>query len=94
MNDEHQFGKGLMSAYGQKVWVDTRERLLELYRLYFHTGLVSLLILLNTSISLSSAMLFIKQFNQAANGPEAVAKLLRLIYRLDREAAERLLPSA
>ena len=76
MNDEHQFGKGLMSAYGQKVWVDTRERLLELYRLYFHTGLVSLLILLNTSISLSSAMLFIKQFNQAANGPEAVAKLL------------------
>lgn len=76
MNDEHQFGKGLLPAYGQKVWVDTRERVLELYRLYFHTALVSLLILLNTTVAISSAMLFIKQFNQAESGPDAIAQLL------------------
>jgi type IV secretory pathway TraG/TraD family ATPase VirD4 len=77
MSDEqHQFGKGLLPAYGQKVWVDTRERVLELYRLYFHTCFVSLFILLNTTVAISSAMLFIKQFNQAATGPDAVAQLL------------------
>lgn len=76
MNDEHQFGKGLLPAYGRKVWVDTRERMMELYRLYFHTGLVSLFILLNTNVAISSAMLFIKQFNQAATGPDAITQLL------------------
>lgn len=77
MSDEqHQFGKGLLPAYGQKVWVDTRERVLELYRLYFHTCFVSLFILLNTTVAISSAMLFIKQFNQAATGPDAVSQLL------------------
>lgn len=76
MNEEHQFGKGLLPAYGQKVWVDTRERVMELYRLYFHTGLVSLFILMNTVVAVSSAMLYVKQFNQAASGPDAIARLL------------------
>ncbi|TVY07339.1 conjugation protein, TraG/TraD family [Paenibacillus cremeus] len=76
MTEEHQFGMGLLPAYGQKVWIDTRERMMEVYRLYFHTGLATLFILFNTAVALSSAMLFIKQFNQAANGPEALARLL------------------
>lgn len=76
MNEEHQFGKGLLPAYGQKVWVDTRERFLEYYRLYFHTTLVTLFMVFNTVVALSSAMLYLNQFSQTPSGPEAVMRLL------------------
>ncbi|MGF7033454.1 hypothetical protein J2T17_004402 [Paenibacillus mucilaginosus] len=75
MNDENQFGRGSLPAYGKKAWVDSRERLLEWYRLYFHTIMVTLFLAANTVLAFSSAMLFIRQYNDAADGPTAFAQL-------------------
>ncbi|MED4779466.1 type IV secretory system conjugative DNA transfer family protein [Brevibacillus choshinensis] len=64
-----------ISAFYRKFWVDNRERILQWYRLYFHTAFVTLLTFYNILLGYSGMILYLSQWAHKKAGPAAALSL-------------------
>lgn len=64
-----------ISAFYKKFWVDNRERILEWYRLYFHTTLVTILTMFNVFLGYSGLILYLSQWAHEKGGPASSLSL-------------------
>lgn len=52
----------IMEAYSRKLWVNVREKIFEYYRSYFHTFLVSILMVVNLVTAYSALIIYLSQW--------------------------------
>ncbi|MCW3794003.1 TraM recognition domain-containing protein [Paenibacillus sp. LS1] len=52
----------IMEAYSRKLWVNVREKIFEYYRSYFHTFLVSILMVVNVVTAYSAFIIYLSQW--------------------------------
>ncbi|WP_145949610.1 type IV secretory system conjugative DNA transfer family protein [Paenibacillus sp. Y412MC10] len=71
MQEQQEESMSLLSALYRKHWVDNRERILEIYRTYFHTILVTLLTLFNVLTCYSAAIIYFGQWKHKEGSVES-----------------------
>ncbi|MDN4106206.1 type IV secretory system conjugative DNA transfer family protein [Paenibacillus polymyxa] len=72
--DEQESMTPIKALY-RKYWVDNRERIMEIYRIYFHTIFVSILMVVNVVTAYSATIIYFAQWNHKEGSIESFLTL-------------------
>ncbi|WP_240416573.1 TraM recognition domain-containing protein [Paenibacillus periandrae] len=73
---EEEESMSLITAVYRKYWVDNRERIMEIYRTYFHTIFVTLLMIVNLVTAYSAVIIYLAQWKHKSGSVEGFLSLL------------------
>lgn len=65
----------IMEAYSRKLWVNVREKLFEYYRSYFHTFLVTILMVVNLVTAYSAFIIYLSQWTHQSGSFMSVLEI-------------------